>query len=343
MEPQRPFLVSLNELHDRGGWDAVFGRQAPLELEIGFGWDPFLIEAAARRPDTDFIGLEYDRQRVREFEARIGHAGLTNLRVCHGEALHAIPRLFGRGQLQRVYIHFPDPWPKKRHQKNRLLGPRFLKLLFYHLADGAELIAGTDSPEYRDFISASLFGLPEIVNPLAPHDWVDRLPGHPATKFEKIFRAQGKPVFYFLRTRGPAFAAAHDGEIAALCQRIPRRMDTMPHVVLSGPADLASLFQDFQPHQWREGNVVFKLTEAWRSARQPNLLLESLIVEDGHDEWFYLELSPKSKGLVVKVALVREVDRNELLFRFLAGVVRWLQQRQPGLAVARHNLAGFMD
>jgi len=341
--PQGPFQVTLNELHSGSGWAAVFGRRAPLELEIGCGWDPFLLQAAHRRPETDFVGLEYDRQRVREFADRIAQEGLANLRVFHGEAMHALPRLFERAQLQRVYIHFPDPWPKKRHEKNRLLGPRFLKLLFYHLADGAELVVGTDSAEYRDFIAASFREIPEILNPLAPEPWVDRLPGHPQPKIENIFPARGKPIYYFQRVRGPAFAAAHDGEIDALRRKIPRRMDTMPHVVLSGQPDLEALFRDFQPYQWREGDVIFKLTEAWRPARQPGLLLESLIVEEGHDEWFYIELSPKAKGLVVKIAPVREVDRTELLFRFLAGAVRWLQQHQAGLAVARHNLATELE
>lgn len=334
--------ITLNDLSAPGLWAAMFGREAPLELEIGFGWDPFLLEEAARRPDTDFVGLEYDRQRVQAFARKAAARGIPNVRVVYGEALYCLPRLFAPGQLQRTCIHFPDPWHKKRQQKHRLLGPWFLKMLFHHTAVGGSLVVGTDSGAYRDFIVESLESVQGLENLSAPAAWTDRLPGHPMTKFERLFRAQGKPIYYFHYARGTAFAPAHAAEVEAARAKIPRRITEMPHVVFAEKLGLADFYAGFQPWEWRE-EVIYKVTEAWLASRGSSLLLEAVLIQEGHDELFYVELSAKNKGTVVRISPLREVERNELLFRFLAGLTKRLQEAFPQATLSYHNLGNYLQ
>ncbi len=335
-------IVDHGLVQDAGGWPGVFGRRAPLELEIGFGRDPFLADAAQARPDADFVGIEYDGKRVRHFARRIERLGLTNVRAVFGDAFHLIPRLFAPGEISRAYIHFPDPWHKKRQQKNRLLGPFFLELLFYHLAPGAELVVGTDSAEYADFIRESLGQLKGIENRLAPRPFVDRLAGHPQTRFETLFRSQGKPIHYFLYRRLENFEAEQGGGIAALRAAIPRRMPEMPHVVFSGALDLPRWGRAFSPFEWTEGDTRYRVSELWTPASGKGLLLEAVIVREGHDSLFYVEIGPKPSGTVLRIAPLKEVERDELLFRFLAGLARRLLDSCPETAVLRHNLGGLL-
>jgi tRNA (guanine-N7-)-methyltransferase len=336
-------MITLNDLAAPGLWAPVFGREAPLELEIGFGWDPFLLEEAARRPDTDFVGLEYDRQRVQAFARKAAARGIPNVRVVHGEALYCLPRLFVPGQLRRTCIHFPDPWHKKKQQKHRLLGPWFLKVLFHHTVEGGSLVVGTDSAVYRDFIAESLGAVQGLQNLGAPAAWADRLPGHPMTKFERLFRSQGKPIYYFHYARAEAFAPAHGPEVEAARAKIPRRITEMPHVVFTEKLGLADFYAGFQPWEWRQEEVICKVTEAWLASRGSSLLLEAVLIQEGHDELFYVEISAKNKGTVVRISPLREVERNELLFRFLAGLTKRLQEAFPQATLSYHNLGNYLQ
>jgi len=334
-------LATLNGLADKGGWAGLFGREAPLELEIGFGWDAFLLEQARTRPAVDFIGIEYDRQRVLALARKALTAGVDNLRLVWGDADYHLPRLFQPASLQRVYIRFPDPWPKKRHHKHRLLGPEFLRRLFWHVAEGGELIVGTDDPAYRDFIQESLLAVTGLRNMAVPQPWLESVPDLPMSKFETLFRSQGKGVYYFRYARGSGFSDAHAEIAAAVLSRIPRRVCEMPHVVFSTSLELNAVCRGFEPFQWWDRDALFKVNEIWLASRATAVLLECVIVFDGHDECFYVEVANKRDSTVVRVSSIKEVERTELIFRFLAGLVRHFMTLFPDLRVLRHNLGAW--
>ncbi len=335
------YLTTLNGLAEAGGWAGLFGREAPLELEIGFGWDTFLLEQAKTRTSTDFVGIEHDRQRVLALARKAVAVGVNNLRLVWGDALYHLPRMFQPASLHRVYIRFPDPWPKKRHHKHRLLGPEFLRSLFWHIADGGELVAATDDAEYRDFIHDSLVTVVGLHNTTAPRRWLDSAPDLPMSKFETLFRTQGKNVYFFRYARGTGFAPAHAADAAAERSRIPRRVSEMPHVVFSTALELDTLSREFKPFRWREDEVLFKINELWLASRATGVLLECVIVHDGHDECFYVELANKHDGAVMRVSPIKEAERTELIFRCLAGLARRLLSSFPDLRVSRHNLGAW--
>lgn len=334
--------LSLNNLPAPGRWEEIFGWSGPLELEIGFGWDPFLIRRAARCPGTGFIGLEYDRKRVEIFCRRAAAEGLANLRAVCGDAWYCLPRLFVENQIQRTFILFPDPWPKKRQQKNRLLDPEFLRLLFHFMVTGGELTAGTDSPEYRDFIQQSLLEVAGLENLNGPLPWVDHIPDLPATRFEQLFRRQGKEIFFFRYAKQEVFARFHRSHLECVLSRLPRKVDDMPHCILQGPLDLSNFQDNFQPASWRDGQTLYRITEIWVPSRRTGVLMESVIVHEGQDRLFFTELTCKDKGLVLRISPMREVERDELLFRFMTGLVNRLLASFPGLEILRHNLGRFL-
>lgn len=340
-EEARRLVISVNDWHDRGGWAAIFGRQHVLELEIGFGWDPFILEEAVARPEVDFIGLEYDRQRVMAQAKKAAKQKIENVRLIHGSAFYCIPRYFTPSQLGRVCIHFPDPWPKKRHRKNRLLDPDFLKILLYHMSVGATLIVATDSASYAEEIDTGLGALEGLRNRIAPHPWVNRLTGHRMTKFEQMFRSQGKDIHYFSYGKEPAFDRMYGPAVETYRQRIPERMIEMPHAVFNQQLDLERLAESCRDFHRQEGETHFRITDIWLSTQRPHALLECVLVHEGFDTLFFMELKRKKTETVVKISPLVEVERNELIFRFLAVLVRELAQLFPKAEVVRQNLGRF--
>jgi tRNA (guanine-N7-)-methyltransferase len=165
--------------------DDLFGRIAPRVLEIGFGNGETLAQQASENPDLDFIGIEVHEPGVGHCLLKARDAGVSNLRLIKHDAIEVLERQIPPLSLQRINIYFPDPWPKKRHHKRRLLQPSFLVLLHDRLETGGTLHVATDWANYAEhidevFASVDLFDCDER----REHDG-DRPLDRPSTKFEK--------------------------------------------------------------------------------------------------------------------------------------------------------------
>ncbi len=146
--------------------DALFQRSAPVVLEIGFGNGETLVEQASASPDLDFIGIEVHEPGVGHCLLKARDAGVRNLRLIMHDAVEVLARQIPPLSLQRVNIYFPDPWPKKRHHKRRLLQPAFLELVHSRLEPGGSLHIATDWANYAEHIdelleASALFTLDE--------------------------------------------------------------------------------------------------------------------------------------------------------------------------------------
>jgi len=156
---------------------AVFRRQAPLVLEIGSGMGDTTARIAAERPDTDFIAVEVHGPGVGSLLKRIDEAGLHNLRVIRHDALEVLEHMIADASLAAIHLFFPDPWPKKRHHKRRLVQPDFAALAARKLAPGGVLHAATDWDDYAAQMLDVLSGSPDF-------ERVEASGARPETKFE---------------------------------------------------------------------------------------------------------------------------------------------------------------
>jgi tRNA (guanine-N7-)-methyltransferase len=134
----------------------VFDRAAPVVLEIGFGNGETLVEQAAASPDKDFIGIEVHEPGVGHCLLKADEAGIENLRVVMHDAIEVLARQVPTGSLGRVNLYFPDPWPKKRHHKRRIVQDTFVDLLADLLADRGTLHIATDWANYAEHIDEVL-------------------------------------------------------------------------------------------------------------------------------------------------------------------------------------------
>jgi tRNA (guanine-N7-)-methyltransferase len=173
----------------------VFGRKAPLVLEIGSGMGETTAAIAQARPDADFIAVEVHGPGVGSLLNRIASNELTNLRVVRHDAIEVLHKMIPDGALAAIHLFFPDPWPKKRHHKRRLVQPEFAALAARKLVPGGTLHAATDWPDYADHMNEVFLREP-LLQPTA-----SGFTQRPATKFETRGKRLGHPIrdLYFRR------------------------------------------------------------------------------------------------------------------------------------------------
>ena len=179
---------------------AVFGRVAPLVVEIGFGMGSATAAIAASARDVDFVGIEVHPPGVGALLQRIDEAGLDNVRIVQHDAVEVLESMIAPASLAGVHLFFPDPWHKKRHHKRRLVQPPFVRLLASRVRPGGTLHCATDWQPYAEQMLAVLSAEPMLVNS-AGEGYAPRPPSRPLTKFEQrgIDRGHGVRDLVFTR------------------------------------------------------------------------------------------------------------------------------------------------
>jgi tRNA (guanine-N7-)-methyltransferase len=200
------WLKSWEELPEACTAEALFGRPAPLEVELGSGKGLFLASAAAANPDTDYLGLEVARKYAEFAAARLAKRQLTNACIVHGDGLRVFRERLPAGSLAAVHVYFPDPWWKARHRKRRVMNAAFLTDVQRTLQPGGRLHFWTDVDEYfqssLELIATAscLIGPLQVPEGQPLHDLDYR------THFERRMRQHGLPVYRaeFMKPAVPA-------------------------------------------------------------------------------------------------------------------------------------------
>jgi len=172
---------------------ALFGRDAPLTLEVGFGMGGATAAIAAAAPERDFLAVEVHPPGVGALLQRIEEGGLANVRIVQHDAVEVLESMIAPATLAAVHVFFPDPWHKKRHHKRRLIQPPFVALLASRLAPGGTLHCATDWEPYAEQMLAVLGAEPTLVNG-AGAGYATRPESRPLTKFEQRGLARGHGV-----------------------------------------------------------------------------------------------------------------------------------------------------
>ncbi len=172
---------------------ALFGRSAPLVLEIGSGMGETTAAIARAHPGTDYLAVEVHGPGIGSLLRRIEAERLPNLRVVRHDALDVLEHMIADGALAGIYLFFPDPWPKKRHHKRRIVQPAFAALAARKLAPGGILHAATDWQDYAEQMLAVLSAEPLLENTAA--GFAPRPEHRPLTKFERRGLGLGHAVW----------------------------------------------------------------------------------------------------------------------------------------------------
>ncbi len=168
---------------------AIFENNQPIEVDLGSGAGRFLIEAARQYPEKDFFGVERLLGRVRKTLRSASRLGLTNVRVLRLEIDYTVRYLLSPGSVSRLHLSFPDPWPKRRHQRRRLVDEDFLAASANALATGGELWIKTDHADYFQCITKAVDSRRDL---FVSVPWVEE---YPTTDFEETYRSQDLPIY----------------------------------------------------------------------------------------------------------------------------------------------------
>jgi tRNA (guanine-N7-)-methyltransferase len=164
-------------------FDAIFGRKAPRILEIGFGMGETTAAIAQTLPECDFVAVDVHAPGVGSLLKLIDERGISNIRIVQHDAVEVVAQMIPDAALAGIHVFFPDPWPKKRHHKRRLLQPPFVRALALRLAPGGYLHAATDWEDYATAILAACRDEPLLEN--SAGGFALRPAHRPLTKFER--------------------------------------------------------------------------------------------------------------------------------------------------------------
>jgi len=194
---------ALDELWPRFGIDwqdqpvdygRRFGRQAPLAVEIGFGNGEVLVKTANQYPEIDFIGIEVHPPGVGSLLQKLAAGEMTNVRLISADAVEVLQSMFDDQSISHLQLFFPDPWPKKRHHKRRIIQPDFIHLLARKMKSGAVLHMATDWLEYAEWIVELFAGQADFLPLSSQAGSVLGSICRPETHFERRGRMLGHEV-----------------------------------------------------------------------------------------------------------------------------------------------------
>ena len=188
------YLVDVSSLEELD-CAAIFGREAPLVVEIGFGMGKSFVEMAQKDPLRNYLGIEVHPPGVGACMLLIEELGLTNVRVIKYDAFEVLTKCLGPESIDILQIFFPDPWPKARHHKRRLVNDSFLALVTPLLKHGGEIRMATDWENYAEQMLECLERAPELHNTAPNGGYLPRPEWRPLTKFEQRGERLGHGVW----------------------------------------------------------------------------------------------------------------------------------------------------
>lgn len=174
-------------------WEEVFGRTAPLVVEIGSGAGDSLVPMAAARPETDFVAFEVFQPAVASTLGHLGREDIGNVRVVLADGQQGLEQLFAHGSVAELWTFFADPWHKSRHHKRRLVGTDFADVVASRLVPGGLWRLATDWADYATWQKNVLDAQPGLAN--VHGGWAPRLEARPVTRYEARGLDAGRQIF----------------------------------------------------------------------------------------------------------------------------------------------------
>ncbi len=173
----------------------IFGNKHPLSVEIGSGNGHFLVDTALLHPERNFIGTELLTGRAKKFLSKVEKRNLKNITVCRGDARRFVWEFLYEKMVWEFFIMFPDPWPKKRHHKHRIITEPFINMLYHRLVSGGRVSLATDHQEYRERIIA-VFQNSRGFTKRFSEGFAYYPDGYPKSIFEQRFSMEKRPIYF---------------------------------------------------------------------------------------------------------------------------------------------------
>jgi tRNA (guanine-N7-)-methyltransferase len=199
--PLQPWFQTLDDLPPTLDWATLFPASGPVEVDIGSGRGLFVLTAALRHPQTNFVGLEIDYTEGRRAAERLQKRNLPNARILGGDAVRALSVMIPPGSIHAAHVYFPDPWWKTRHHKRRIFNPQFTELLARVVQPGGFVHHWTDVADYFHMATAFMNASPCFIPGVPPEERQAEHDMDYQTSFERKKRRLGFPIYRALWER----------------------------------------------------------------------------------------------------------------------------------------------
>lgn len=312
-------ILKLQSLRIPSNWDSIFGRHAPIHVEIGFGDGRFLFALAEQRPELNFLGIEIAYEFVRKAAKKLKSKRLWNVRLLPLDAFIALGCLFRRGEIDAVYSNFPDPWPRKRHARRRLFTSEFAHILADRLSENGFVALATDNPEFRDFAIENMVSSGYFATEF-PNGYRIGLPeSYPRTKYAQKWLEAGREL-YFIR-----FRLVKRPEGGFHCPI--KRSVIMPHVILEPIESLESAVKDFERMEFREDEIFVRYANAYLSADGRSALFEVFVGDWRLVQRILIQVRARENETIVKLDHINHPVVTEGVKLAVRRLARWLSER----------------
>ena len=313
-------------------WSAIFGRDAPLTVEVGFGNGKFLAGLAKASPEQNIIGIERAHSPMSWAESLVLREGLPNARLVFGEAMPSLQCLFPPQSVQTFHINFSDPWHKKRHWRRRLIDTPFLRLLASRLIPGGDLYIATDIAQYAGEIGIALGNTPGLRNAY-PAPWMThREDASIVTHYEQKAQAAGRTCHYFKWRRSDA-PVDHP---PIYQEQLP-----MPNALLQLSMNIDDIAAAFTPLLARHDDRVAHIKRAYRQVDMPSLLFEAHLEEPLFKQNVMILLSERKEGgYVLQLTQIGHPRATRAVHDAVAAIIGWLKEIDPGAEVIESAIRG---
>lgn len=319
--------MQATELSWPTDWSALFDRQRPLILEIGFGNGQFLVDLAQRHSDANLLGFEISLPSIRRAEQKLKVAKLDHVQLIQGSAPSILWAACLPETFTDVYINFPDPWPK--HTDRRVINGRFLHLLATRMVQNGRLHIATDHPDYALVVTECLEQTPYFTSQLAT-TFVTEDNQRLRTKYELKAIAEGRTCHYYKWQRNHT--------VAPNPFSIPE-VHPMPHVVLKSPLPLTEIGPKFEPQQASHAETTVRLIELFQSPRHQALFIDSYISEGPVNQRVGVSVRARAEDKLVvglhEIGFPRPTSGVHLAVHTVA---QWLLSLHPKIKIVNSSL-----
>jgi tRNA (guanine-N7-)-methyltransferase len=315
-------------------WREIYGREAPMIVELGFGGGDNLLALAGENPSSNVLGVEISLPSLRRGARKIAALKLANARVVQGDSRTVLWLLFPAQSISRVVINFPDPWPKAGHHHRRVVNKPFLDLLATRMLPGAHLEIATDHQEYQEVIEACL-AESNYFESRTDRSYLVSVENRRQTKYERIALSEGRiPHYYFWR---------RNQVVAPDDFPIPEET-VVPHVILLPSLSFDDFGQRFEPFHIQDESIHIKYLNMFRSVDGEMLLSEVYVSEEPYRQRIGLSIRRRQEGDCVvslyEMGFSRPTPGIHLAVKYL---VNWMQQQDPDLKIINSTLVRDLE